>query len=163
MSTIRTQYVGPLTGVATPTFPVAFSAYLTTTSQTVTNATFTKVTINTEEFDTNNNYDPTTNYRFTPTVPGYYQFSWSAQGTATGAVQATIASLYKNGSRFKDGSVVAITGSASYAISTGSSLVYMNGTTDYVELYGYVSGSGTMSIGFGSYVTYLSGFLAVAA
>jgi len=36
-------------------------------------STWTKVPFDTEEFDTNSNYDNATNYRFTPTVAGYYQ------------------------------------------------------------------------------------------
>lgn len=35
----------------------------------------TKVTMDSEDFDTNGNYDPDTEYRFSPTVPGLYHFS----------------------------------------------------------------------------------------
>ena len=51
-----------------------FSAYLSS-GQTISNATHTKIQYNTEEWDTNNNYDNATNYRFTPTVAGYYQIN----------------------------------------------------------------------------------------
>jgi hypothetical protein len=47
----------------------AFSAYMGS-NQSVTQATATKCTFNTEAFDTNSNYDTGT-YRFTPTVAGY--------------------------------------------------------------------------------------------
>lgn len=40
--------------------------------QTVTDATDTKVTFDTEVFDTDSKYDHSTNYRFTPTVAGTY-------------------------------------------------------------------------------------------
>jgi hypothetical protein len=50
-------------------------------NQSVASSTWTKVAINSEVFDTDNNYDPTTNYRFTPTTAGkYFIFSsiyWS--------------------------------------------------------------------------------------
>ncbi|MEZ7974073.1 MAG: hypothetical protein QMC48_03480, partial [SAR324 cluster bacterium] len=59
--------------------------------------TNTKIILDTEEFDTNNCFDSTTNYRFTPTVAGYYQIN----GAVTLAVPATTggaaARLYKNG------------------------------------------------------------------
>ena len=47
----------------------AFSAYRST-NQAAANNTFTKIQPNVEEFDTNSNYDNTTNYRFTPSVAG---------------------------------------------------------------------------------------------
>jgi hypothetical protein len=50
----------------------AFSAYQSS-GQTLSSATATKLNFQTEEFDTNNNFDSTTNMRFTPTVAGYYQ------------------------------------------------------------------------------------------
>ena len=60
-----------------------FSAYQSIT-QTLSNATLTKIQLQTEEFDTNSNFDSTTNYRFTPTVAGYYQVNGvvNIQGTA---------------------------------------------------------------------------------
>ena len=106
----------------------AFSAYLGS-SQTISNATWTKVVANTELFDTNSNYDSTTNYRFTPTVAGYYQLNicWVVNAVAT-AIQIAI---YKNGSNY---SVLAQTALAS-ATASGSTLVYSNGSTDYWEFY----------------------------
>jgi microcystin-dependent protein len=78
----------------------AFSAYLNT-SQSITTSTFTKVQINTEEFDTNSNYDNATNYRFTPTVAGYYQVN----GRFSSEVNSTllVATIYKNGVEVKRG------------------------------------------------------------
>ena len=110
----------------------AFSAYQSST-QTVANSTFTKVSLQTKEFDTNNNFDSTTNYRFTPTVSGYYQVSGQCNpGSNTGLIIVTV---YKNGSRFKDLNLpnVGATGGG----TGGSALIYFNGTTDYVELYVY--------------------------
>ena len=78
----------------------AFSAYANA-NQNVTNATWTKVTINTEEFDTANCFDSTTNYRFTPNVAGYY---WLGSTIAVGAPNNRYtAYLYKNGSVYMSG------------------------------------------------------------
>jgi hypothetical protein len=62
---IQLQY----NGVAAP----AFSARAATT-QSLSNTTYTKVTLGTEEFDTNSNFASS---RFTPTVAGYYLITGS--------------------------------------------------------------------------------------
>ena len=107
-----------------------FSAYSTLTQSTSANV-FIKVTCNVEEWDTNSNYDNTTNYRFTPTVAGYYQVSCFVSLNAS--TTRLIASIYKNGSQVKKvfdlGDVAAVSNGG------GSAIVYCNGSTDYLELY----------------------------
>ena len=122
----------------------AFSAY-SSAYQNVTSNTLTKVIINTEIFDTNSNYDNVTNYRFTPTIAGYYQCSYAVHGGASGGtMQVTNACLYKNGTEYPVGYG---TGSFVYATAVseqqaaGSTLVYLNGSTDYIELWGKVIGT----------------------
>jgi hypothetical protein len=112
----------------------AFSVYLSA-DQTVSASTFTKAAFDTEEFDTNNNFDSTTNYRFTPTVAGYYQINF-VLSFPTGA-NVCIASIYKNGSEYSRGTRV-----DSVAAGLGSivsAVLYFNGSTDYVEAYGFSS------------------------
>jgi hypothetical protein len=121
----------------------AFSAYQST-GQTVTTSTFTKLSQQTEEFDTNSNFDSTTNYRFTPTVAGYYQINCSF-ALSTGDATIFLVSVYKNGSEFKRGVQFGTGGSQSVV----SVLMYLNGTTDYVESYGY-QGSGVSKTSSGS-------------
>ena len=121
----------------------AFSAY-GNASQTVTVTTFTKVICNTEEFDTNNNYDSTTNYRFTPTIAGYYQVNGEILGQGSVTCTGVLVGIYKNGSVFKWGNW-SYPASTTAGRVTVSALIYMNGSTDYLELYGYVAGTGTMS------------------
>ena len=134
----------------------AFSAYQSTL-QSVTGATFTKIQFQTEEFDTNSNFDSTTNYRFTPTVAGYYQISARVQFTSF--VNQVALFIYKNGSNFKD--LTNLLGTTSVFMGSGSVLVYLNGSTDYVELYGYVAA--TVNTQISSSTTYFQGFLARAA
>jgi len=130
----------------------AFGAYLNA-NQSVSSGVVTKVTINAEQFDTNNCFDSTTNYRFTPTVAGYYQinapvlaYSSSSQVTAVGAF------LYKNGSTYTYTQTnLSATVIASVTLSI---VVYANGTTDYFELYASVQGSNLfVSGGTGGNVT----------
>jgi hypothetical protein len=132
----------------------AFSAYANA-NQSVTTAVATKVVLNTEEFDTNNNFDSSTNYRFTPTVAGYYQIN-GAIGTFTSITQIN-ASIYKNGSLYK--SVVGYGASSS---ATVSAIVYFNGSTDYVELYVTMTGVTPAYYGNSGY-TYFNGSMVRAA
>ena len=136
----------------------AFSAYRSTTNQSISNATATKVQLNTEEFDTNSNFDSTTNYRFTPTVAGYYQIN-GAIGFNTTTMTLCIIWIYKNGSQYKRGNQIAATQSTD-SVGVVSSLVYFNGSTDYVELYGYINATVGSPIFVGSSdLTYLNGTL----
>jgi hypothetical protein len=136
----------------------AFSAH-GTANQTLSNGTFTKIAYNTEIFDTNSNYDPTTNFRFTPTVAGYYQINAvCAFGSAVSG--AAILSLYKNGTEFIRASVFSLLGGPNINISN---LVYANGTTDYFEIFGWQNSGGNLSCGTSSSTTPFSGCLLRAA
>jgi hypothetical protein len=137
----------------------AFSAYANN-SQTISAGTFTKVQVNTEEFDTNSNYDNVTNYRFTPTVAGYYQVNGQTNATSTGTLTRIIPAIYKNGSGYKYGTDITATDSRSNV----SALVYLNGSTDYIEYYVLLSGTGTLSTAITAVVdNYFQAFLARSA
>jgi hypothetical protein len=123
-------------GVSTP----AFSAYSTST-QTFSAGTWTKCQFNNESFDTANCYDSTTNYRFTPTVAGYYQVNTIFQVT-TGQNYAGLG-IYKNGSVYK---YVQSRQDQGYSIWL-SDIVYCNGSTDYLEIYFNPSSLTSSSVG----------------
>jgi hypothetical protein len=127
----------------------AFSAYQSTL-QSVNSSTFAKVQLQTEEFDTASAFDSTTNYRFTPLVAGYYQVSGNiGWGFTSGQ---SVVSLYKNGSRFKDGNFS--TGGSDGAQSVLSALVYLNGSTDYIEMYCYQNTGTAKNTGTGATSTF---------
>jgi hypothetical protein len=108
----------------------AFSVYQTS-SQSLSAGTWTKITFDVEEFDTNSNFASS---RFTPTIAGYYQING---GVVFGSASATIMiSIYKNGSIYKRGSQSG-SASASGQSSIITSVVYFNGSSDYVEIYGH--------------------------
>ena len=141
----------------------AFSAYLSAL-QNVTTATFTKVQLNTEEFDTNSNFDNATNYRFTPTVAGYYQINGNIAFNATLINGNTLSTIYKNGTRYKDGVLQGASSGGAAFYSVVSAVIYFNGSTDYVELWGLVSGTGSPSFGANSGTqSYFNGCLVRAA
>jgi hypothetical protein len=118
----------------------AFSAYQSS-AQTVSNATFTKINFQTEEFDTNNNFASST---FTPTIAGYYQVSGGLYfGTSSGFVLLVV---YKTGVAYKRlaGTASPNNGTATY----GSCIVYCNGSTDTIELYAYQNSGGSVTMPF---------------
>jgi hypothetical protein len=110
----------------------AFSAYQSTL-QSVTGANV-KILFQTEEFDTNSNYDTTTS-RFTPTVAGYYQVSGGFNVLSVSTTALIM--VYKNGVLYKYGPYPSVnSSSSSNPIMAMSCLVYCNGSTDYVEIWG---------------------------
>jgi hypothetical protein len=159
-------------GTRTATFPAAtgtvmvsgnmpaFSAYLSSI-QNVTNATFTKIQINVEEFDTANCYDNTTNYRFTPTTEGYYQFNCNINWNFPGSGLIGLSTLYKNGVEFKRcGQLIP---NSTNVQASGSALIYMNGSTDYVELYGYQNSGSTQAPSQGQATVFFQAIMVRAA
>jgi len=124
----------------------AFSAN-TATTQSISNATYTKVTLGTEVFDTNSNFASS---RFTPTVAGYYQINagiFYNTGAVSGLGQIFI---YKNGSEV-NGTVNNMSASGYCGLSIAT-LTYCNGTTDYIELYTYHSFGTAQNVSSGTTV-----------
>jgi len=112
----------------------AFSAY-GASNQGFTSAVATKITLDTEVFDTNNNFASS---RFTPTVAGYYQINGKARITGTGLSEATCA-IYKNGSQLIISNLASSIISSTLNFCVVSTITYLNGSTDYIELYGYAT------------------------
>jgi len=137
----------------------AFSVYTNDSSAYFASSTATKVRFNTLIFDTNNNFDAVTNYRFTPTVAGYYQLNSFVSGSCVAKEVAIY--IYKNGNNYKNGLDVLIpAGGLNYGIGVNS-LVYANGTTDYFEIYLYSDNSQTL--GGTSVGTYFNGAMVRSA
>jgi hypothetical protein len=129
----------------------AFNANATTT-QSISSGTYTKVTLGTKVFDTNNNFASST---FTPTVAGYYIVTGSV--IIQSAAGALVTLIYKNGSAVAQGTSYPAAGQIS-ATATISSVIYCNGSTDYIELYAYQGTAGSLTIGSG-YSTQMTGCL----
>jgi hypothetical protein len=134
----------------------AFSVYRNG-NQTVSGTTTTKIQFNTEDFDTNSNFDSTTNYRFTPTVAGYYQLNLQLTLDNNGSGAYYEAYIYKNGSVVRKASA---TGQTLNSIAINlSEIIYLNGTTDYAEGFGMVSGTYLYFVGNTADKTRFSGAL----
>jgi len=120
----------------------AFSAYQSS-AQTISSGTFTKVQLQTKEFDTANAFDNTTNFRFTPQVAGYYQVNGCV---VTNFYCQCVVLIYKNGANYKQGSL-GYSASGFSPETNVSSLVYLNGSTDYIEFYIIANASGGLNVG----------------
>ena len=134
----------------------AFNAYQSAT-QTFSGATATKIQFQSEEFDTNSNFDTST-YRFTPTVAGYYLLTMGFRLPTASRTSEIQLLIYKNGSEAK--TTFDQTATNTY-MSGMTTLVYANGTTDYFEAFAWVGTGGTTVVN--QTQTYFSGVLVRAA
>jgi hypothetical protein len=154
-----------ITTASTVSYPKggpAFRAYNDSDDTGKTGATFVKIRLNTENFDTNNCFDSTTNYRFTPNVAGYYQFNMGCWINASN-IALTQIDIYKNGSSVSGGQFFNVASGVTSNIVNMSDVVYLDGSTDYVEFYAYATTTaGTWTIKGTSRYTWASGFLARA-
>jgi len=136
----------------------AFSASCSALS--VPASTWTKMPFSSLTYDTNGNYDPTTNYRFTPRVAGYYWIKVQYfLGVSTGR---TVASIYKNGSDFCQTLVPSSNTNGGISV-VSQGLIYFNGTTDYVEAYAYQESAGAASINTSANLTFFQGYMVRSA
>ena len=139
-----------------PSFKAVMSAVTA-----ISNAGATKLVLNLEEWDTNSNYDSATNYRFTPTVAGYYLITGSMFMSTATTARVGVA-IYKNGSehawQFTAG--VSSGGGANPQVST---IVYANGSSDYFELYAAQDYTSSVNASNNSVLTWFSGALVRSA
>ena len=147
------------TGVGGKMTP-SFHAYLGT-EQSLSSGSTTKIQIDTEVYDSDNCYDHTTNYRFTPNVAGkYFVFGSIRFRHASGQEYTTQTKIYKNGANVV-GNNFEFQNNVSYGQSVQTSgIIDMNGTTDYLELYGFLEwhSSGTISVKTDLYGTNFKAF-----
>ena len=163
-STFYGDGVGDLTvqkdGVTVNKITSAPLFHATSGALTFANSTWTKIPFNGEVYDTNNNYDPSTNYRFTPTVAGYYwikaQFFLGSSGGRTAC------SIYKNSGDVCQTLILSSNTNGGISVVT-QGLIYFNGTTDYVEAYGYQESGGTAALNSNGGLTMFSGYMIRAA
>lgn len=109
-------------------------AYLGT-FQTVPPSTFTKVELDTESYDNQNEFDPTTNHRFTATKAGCYQVNGAIHFvTNIGEGKRLLVAIYVNGTEVSRCDVESV--SLTYISAAVSDCINLS-VNDYVELYVY--------------------------
>ncbi len=134
---------------STPAFEATLSA-----NQGISSATDTKVQFNTETYDTDNCYDNSTNYRFTPTTAGkYYVYSrLQLDSQASSNFDMGFAKIYKNGARIAQSQMNMGNNNPENVMVTCFTIVDMNGSSDYLEIFGYCQDtSGTPTVRGASY------------
>ena len=107
-------------------------------STSLTHNTFHKLEFDDELFDTNNCYDNTTNYRFTPTVAGYYYLSAGASMANTASdPNEMILYIRKNGSTIINAMNSTRGSAGGYSGINVSGVAQANGSSDYFEVFFY--------------------------
>ena len=115
-------------GVMTPAFSVKKSS-----NQTIASTTNTKMQLDSEIFDTDNKYDNSTNYRFTPGVAGKYFLSLASSFQNFQSDEIMSVSISKNGSGIV--SFNNISGNYSDDFTAATSIIDEANTTDYYEAF----------------------------
>ena len=110
----------------------AFSARLSA-DQGLTDNTLTKLLLSTEILDTDNCYDATTNYRFTPNVAGKYFAYLNVGFIGGGGINDSSSQIYKNSSP----QIIALNNDSAIVQQSQfiGGIIDMNGTTDFLEAY----------------------------
>jgi hypothetical protein len=136
----RANFVSGIGGNA-PAFRVKLSG-----NQSMSAGAHTKIQFDTEDFDTDNAYDNSSNYRFTPQVAGkYFIYLGVFYDHSSGTPTLYNSQIYKNGSSFEGTYHGTLSGSIGHYASsiTVNTIVTLNGSSDYVEAYGRQSGTGS--------------------
>jgi hypothetical protein len=157
-------FTSPPKNETNPNFRVALSA-----NDTNSHGSFSKINFDLVGHDIGGFYD-TSNFRYQPTIPGYYRFFIQWYEVSQSDTYAMIALIYKNGKGYQQGGfysrfqITGLTNDDMYARSQSvSNILYMDGT-DYIEGYAFnasedaqnfiVSGSS-----LGSQGTFMAGYL----
>jgi hypothetical protein len=126
-------------------------------AQSITNNTTTKVEVNTEVFDSESYFDPTTNYRFTPTEAGVWVIVGQVAMSGLSTDKLIQIAIRKNGSSnvgIQKHFVVGTTAQYPQIICSTD----MNGTTDYLEFTVFQDSGGSLNLTAGEGVTYMMGW-----
>ena len=120
----------------------AFAAHMAADQHSLSDNTYTKLTMETEFFDTDGKYN-TSNQRFTPTVAGNYMFGCSVYLDSTETAENTQVAFYKNGSKL----LYSELSSNNHFHASLTGIITLD-SNDYVELYAKidVSDNGTWAI-----------------
>ena len=140
-------------GTNTPAFHVNFG---NTSSTSVGHDTGTKMAFDSEDFDTDNAYDSSTNYRFTPQVAGKY-FVYGQVSTARNSDDYN---KYSNCEIRKNGTTVltANENNSFYNSVATRGLIDMNGSSDYLECFYYHTFGTTISVDASNLYSYFGAF-----
>jgi hypothetical protein len=134
----------------------AFEAKLSS-NQTILNNIDTKITFDTEEFDTDSAYDNSSNYRFTPQVAGKYfvYLSLGINADADSNLVNIYCFIYRNGTQYKISHDNYASNNSRFGTVNVSAVVTFNGSSDYIEANAQaLDSSGSAFIQSGTFSTF---------
>jgi len=113
-------------GTNTPAFLANLSG-----DQTISDSSYTKLTMNTEIFDDGGCFDSSSNYRFTPTTAGKYYVYVKGRYISQADYDNNVFNIFKNGSNYAE----ARNTNRYYDTCFIGVIIDFNGSSDYVEAY----------------------------
>lgn len=128
-------------------------AYRATSAQSIPDATWTKVELNAESYDTLGEFDKTTNFRFTATKVGYHMVIGSVYFPSLSDGVQIYSSIRKNGAEATSASVRQ--GSAGDITAKASDIIYLD-VGDYLELWVYQGAGAAKDLPANSANTFMS-------
>ena len=149
---LMTDGNGNLSWVSQPTNTPAFSVYRNGT-QSIAHNTYTKVQYNTENFDTDNTFDNSTNYRFTPAFSGKSYLVASIRLYGTDDFNNYIVEIHKNGT-----AILRQQNSHWHYESAQVSGIVTHDTDDYFEVYVTQQSGSSLDVMSGIEITYFMGY-----
>lgn len=135
--------------------PNKFSVYRTAAFSLPGGSATTKIAFDTEEYDSGNNFDSTTNFRYTAPVAEFLRVS-AGVGVLTGGAWTFNLLLYKNGVLYKNLGQ-GKTNSANTSLSGGVSLQLA--ATDYLEIFCFSNDTGANNLNVGQSSVWFCGEL----
>lgn len=138
----------------TPAFHVTRSG-----NQSISNDTLTKIQWNNEILDSNNAFDSSTNYRFTPQVSGQYYFCMHTRLNTDTDTENNYHAIRKNGSDI----VQSYFKQVYYNGVECSTIVSLNGSSDYIEFFIYQASGGSKDLDSNNQNTYAYGYRLIGA
>jgi len=126
------------------------------TSTSLTDSTWVKISLNTTVFDVGGSFD-TANKKFQPSTAGYYniagQVTLDPDGSNTGGF---IVGIWKNGTAYIYNDAYRGVGSSRHS-GFISATIYLNGSSDYLELYCYRTAALSQDTAASTSQTFMSG------
>lgn len=148
--------LGNLPGGGGSTFTSRFHVYLSA-DQSIPSGSFTKIQLNTEVFDGDNEFDNATNYRFTAGSAGYYVICAGAEVKNLGAGKFAQLAVKVDGTTYEIAPRHYVTSAAQdYVPLYGSKIIYL-AASSYVELQVYHNHGSNRNVAGARHITYLSG------
>jgi hypothetical protein len=148
----------------------AFFVFKNSNMSEIGHLTTTKITFGNEDLDTDNAFDSSTNYRFTPQTAGKYMIGLTARleqndGGATKLEEAQV-HIYKNGSVYAEAKVDFDANEIKSFNPYVTAIVDFNGSSDYVEGFFTIHTSANSNgrlVGSSNRATYMFGYKIIGA